>query len=631
MADIRQYPFEDPLPRGAVLEDTVRIDIQRPFPVTPPWGSGGPSSENLASPVPGGYEMTPTLNYANYTMAPVRYLDNRIQFFRYSIHRLGGMGPFRLVYRGQIDNPDCCELTQEGAWLGAWVKQPDRTDYCLWYKGIIEKCSHQRIMQEDYTILEGQGLLGYLNRVVVNRSYTYMRIRDIVTDIIQGLVRPLTRVKYDGNLIQTGDYVVKNFNPHTTALRAIRILAELQGDTDWGVLQSGKFYFVPTATIVQDNAHLVIEKDMSDVHTACVQDIPNRIFAEGEDFGEYIYQKEYISSSARENRGSFDEYAYVTALGHPDDIARWVSFRFVENAEPRNYAIGRQTPVAYDFCLNPPWSRFRLRSQDGYYDQEFRFGKLVMTHGGKKRAGSVEFSGSANQSNTTPSQMTGEFSLGKYSKDLAEELEVFDHRIDNIRMRDAQRKENQVDAALTHYGSVGEAPTTEIVDASGLKVKVFHFLHKCAEVYRGHTRNFTRAKGIEIGIALKFVLSAAIPAGKNIDLLITCKLIRKSVAGANDTLTKVRRILLNTEATGLKGNNYTLVPLTCDVMYLTYEEIKQEAEMQITIDRKTAELQDDFDGDFHLAEVHANLRKQSHPARVSAGRIGVSRVNQQWL
>lgn len=64
-----------------------------------------------------------------------------------------------------------------------------------------------------------------------------MTVRDIVKDLIGALVAPQSRVKYNPLKITGGDYVVRNFNPHTTVLRAIKTLAEIEGwqAIAWGI------------------------------------------------------------------------------------------------------------------------------------------------------------------------------------------------------------------------------------------------------------------------------------------------------------------------------------------------------------------------------------------------------------
>lgn len=588
------------------------------FAVTAMTGGKDPGSAVLTPVVTGGYPREPKSPFSTQVMKVDSYCDNELVGCKWTYHKLGGNGSFMAVHYGRIPNLD--DLIQEDAQFGLQVQLAGETTYTQWYKGVIERGRHIRAGNEEFTIIEGTGCLIYLNRVIVQRSYAHMTVRDIVKDIIGSLVEPQSRVIYDETLITAGDYVVRNFNPHTTALRAIKTLAELEGvnSVAWGVGADRKFFFVPQDVSVQHV--LFTEKDLVDPEVATYFEGANKLKIEGEDFGTHCLLQEEEDRATIDVRGMREEYVQMHMLGHPDDVTRWAQNILSKRKNVRFWRRVKQALVDKQVFSNPALGEFRVHDQDETTSpQVYPLGKVVYSHGGK-RASQVKLNweGQGVDFNTRH-QLRAEYFLGRWGRDIVEEIELIDARVDHVRAHNAQRRDNLVHVGLLPVGAVGNVgPVNKVVNIH--LVRSFQDTFDMSMAFRGETKDLSTEKGLEMAIRIKYSLSKALIAS-SIELLVKWAFVQEGVS--YNLQYNSRRIIIDGQVNPPVKSD---TPKFYDGVFILNGEYKVNSEVVVVIERAgDTGFMDSFDGDFDVTEVEMFLKKQIHPPRANYGRVNVSR------
>ncbi|MFH1229994.1 MAG: LamG-like jellyroll fold domain-containing protein, partial [Planctomycetota bacterium] len=185
-------------------------------------------------------------------------ITNKVEKFEWSYDQWGGCGRFECVAKEELDSTSELWNITEGWQVQLWILGYQNT-WELRYTGYINKIS--TYLDESGTGLEfeGDGFSGHLNRIYCNKHFTATTVAVALKYILDTYVLPYSPITYDNNQIQ-GAATVTDIYFRGTALDAIKILALLQGNTDWGVDANKKFYFKTTSSTV--GKVLIQQKDI---------------------------------------------------------------------------------------------------------------------------------------------------------------------------------------------------------------------------------------------------------------------------------------------------------------------------------------------------------------------------------
>lgn len=268
------------------------------------------------------------------------YTDKRIlskyQLMEWNYHRRGGCGSFRLTLRE--DFPEAGIAIREGWEIHVRIKLPDEDEYTTWYRGVIRNVKRQNEAQELITEVAGQGYLEQLANVQVHRRYPKgLRVDQIVADIINTFVLPNTRIlrtsATDG--IDSSSYVTEGpLHFECSALKAIRFLAELQGDREFGVAADRQFFFRAKSTTIRDALFQTYTVASVLEGGKGVQKV-NEYEIGGKLWGHKLTDVTYRDATDVSNYGLFERPVDVPHIEHRLDGTRW-AFNVIEQRKGVN-------------------------------------------------------------------------------------------------------------------------------------------------------------------------------------------------------------------------------------------------------------------------------------------------------
>lgn len=257
------------------------------------------------------------------------YTDRRIlinyQLITWNYHRKGGCGSFRLLLRENF--PEAGRALENGWEVHVRIRLPDEDAPTTWYRGVIRTVKRQYEGNELLTEVAGQGYLEQLANVQVQRRYPKgVTVGSIVQDILTNSVLPHTRITQEATPtdgIDSSDYLTTGpLHFECSALKAIKFLAELQGDREFGVASDRNFYFRSKKTEIEDA--LFSENDVINVIDGGkgVQKV-NRIDLGGKLWGHEQTDITYGDITDISNFGLFQKPVMVPHVEHRLDGMRW--------------------------------------------------------------------------------------------------------------------------------------------------------------------------------------------------------------------------------------------------------------------------------------------------------------------
>ena len=206
----------------------------------------------------------------------IKYLSNIPRRLMWEYNRIGGCGRCSMTLSADsqlFDNiaPDY-DLR---IYLGS------ATGLNLVYRGYAE--IEQPTEARPHEIkLNFFGYFGQLRRVRVNETYTSQEVSVIIKAILDGYIVPNTSITYDEDDIQVTTFTVDTLEFDVLADSAIRTLAGLAGNYEWGVDRNLKFFFRERSNDIKHYVRHKIEVSTYDVIND-YKDIKNRIIVKGGD------------------------------------------------------------------------------------------------------------------------------------------------------------------------------------------------------------------------------------------------------------------------------------------------------------------------------------------------------------
>ena len=172
----------------------------------------------------------------------IKVLHNKIEDIDWEYERIGGCGLSNITLRMAFEELD--SYVDPDYDVQVWLERENHAGAELVYRGFLETYT-PTVDRPDKVTLKIAGYSSHLRRMAVNKTYTDMEVSDIVKDILDTFVKPYTAITY--NLvdidIRPTEFVVDSIEFDTTADDAIKTLAELAGNVEWGVDRNLRFYF----------------------------------------------------------------------------------------------------------------------------------------------------------------------------------------------------------------------------------------------------------------------------------------------------------------------------------------------------------------------------------------------------
>jgi hypothetical protein len=239
---------------------------------------------------------------------------------QFTLNRNHGCGAFtftlnRKEFTGTIDH---------GYKVEVWVNPGTGSD--RYYTGIITSipAAGTTAIQVRY---EAQGLWYQVERQSISKFYEGAAINTIVTAILDDIdddsdIDPSTGGISLASAYPLGDFEAEMMN----AADALKLLAEVQGDVQYGVDQDGKLYFIDDSTT--DVAHFWVGKHLEKFEPRELSDgVINRLYMQSRKLiggGHLTLTRDQTTGDhSITNLGLRDSVAQIPHLSDPDDVWRW--------------------------------------------------------------------------------------------------------------------------------------------------------------------------------------------------------------------------------------------------------------------------------------------------------------------
>lgn len=167
------------------------------------------------------------------------YLEGDQVELAWEYHRIGGCGQATL----RLARPfDAWGTFLGGDDLQIKVVKAQGSGFDLWWRGFITGLE-PALEEPEGVAVYAQGYSALLEKVVVSETFTGRDAGLIARDILDNYVSPQTPITYDEADVPTSGFTVDELPFNTTALEALRTVAEMLG-REWGVREDLKFYML---------------------------------------------------------------------------------------------------------------------------------------------------------------------------------------------------------------------------------------------------------------------------------------------------------------------------------------------------------------------------------------------------
>lgn len=386
-----------------------------------------------------------------WTYTDKKILNSNEQRLEWFYHKNGGCGSFRLLTHEFLDDFFDDALAQ--AWeVHVRIKLGGETAYSTWFRGVIRGIRQQEQGAEQYTEIDGFGYVEMLEKIQIQRPYPAgWTVKDVVHHIVQNYIRPYTRVVVPYDLDPTnGDFGIdpspyvlqSDLHFECSALRAIKFLAELQGNREWGVDADRKFYFRESASTVRKA--FFIGHDLIDrVAGGKTFQVANQIKVAGKDFGSRDLLKVRADVTDITQNGLYELPREVPWVTGDSDASRWADNIIDKHKTTQGWSIFQWQNINLRVEATQPIGKIRIYGSDVSNDVEaYDVSKIQYIEGGFKATAEVKEMGIASQqSNLDQPPLRAMLFVGPYPLDVAEELlERLKENVDAFRGRNKQRR-----------------------------------------------------------------------------------------------------------------------------------------------------------------------------------------------
>lgn len=373
------------------------------------------------------------LTYRDY-----KYLSGTYQRMEWWYHRIGGCGRFRLHLRENLTQTELNTAIDDGWEVHVRIRLPGETAYKLWYRGVIRSVHSDRSGNEIMTELRGYGYVEQMNFVQVQKVYPKgMSVKQVVDDIVDHYLKPHTRILRPYDLrptdisgVDASPYTLKgDLHFECSALKAIKFLAELQGQREWGVAADRSFYFFNTSNIQVVKNYFLDNTNIKVIGGGKAFSKLNQVKVEGKAFTGREYLKVRNDPTDVTESGLFEKPYEVPWITDDRDADRWADNIILKYRDRENWKTFTWDQVDQQLESNHPnaaLGKLQFFGADMSNEREiFTFGKIQYIKGGLSRKGEViEIGSTVQQASVHQPVITATVFAGAYRRDLVEELEA---------------------------------------------------------------------------------------------------------------------------------------------------------------------------------------------------------------
>lgn len=370
----------------------------------------------------------------SYQYTDYQMLADNEQRTEWWYHKNGGCGSFRLLTHELF--PDIMSDVLGESWeIHVRIKLGGETHYTTWYRGVIRAIRSEEQGAEQLTDVRGYGYVEMLDNVQVQKKYPAgMTVKQIVDDIMDTLVCPNTRIIRPIDLDPTnGDsgadpspYITKtDLHFECSALKAIKFLAELQGNREFGVDGAGLFYFrTSSATVVKsfyDGLDLLTRIAGGKTFVQS-----NELKVAGKAFGGRDYLQVRGDVTDISNNGLYESPVEVPWVTGDADASAWADNIISKSKGSQAWSIFEWKNVDDRVDANHPLGSIRVYGGDISNDfSTYDVGKIQYVEGGWPNRNEIREMGQPMiQKSIDEPPLKARFYLGYYPRDVIEELEV---------------------------------------------------------------------------------------------------------------------------------------------------------------------------------------------------------------
>jgi hypothetical protein len=362
----------------------------------------------------------------------VRQIDGTYQRIEWWHHRTGGCGSFRLHIRDSF--PEQNPAIEDGWEIWCKVRLPNESQYKIWYRGIIRSCHAARGGNEVLTEVRGYGYIEQLNFIQVQKTYPKgMSVSDVVNDILNFYIKPHTRIVRPNDLYPTDDNGVDVSNWQLkgdvhfecSALKAIKFLAELQGNREWGVDERRCFYFRSNQVVGTSKSFYLDKDTLNMIGGGKAFDRLNQVKLQGKQFTGREYLRIHADVTDVTNHGLFERAHEVPWVTNDVDADHWADNIIDQHTARESWVNFTWQGIDTRLDAYHPMPKCNYYGHDTSNERQLlNVGKVQYVKGGFNRKGEVrEIGQQIQQTDTHSPVLTATIYLGAWRKDLIEELE----------------------------------------------------------------------------------------------------------------------------------------------------------------------------------------------------------------
>lgn len=384
-----------------------------------------------------------------------RLLSKTYKQLEWWYHRIGGCGSLRLLTR---ESEIVADVANDRAWqweIHCRIRLPGQLTGKTWYRGIVNQVTSELSGNELLTDVRGVGYSHLLNRIWVSRRYPPKTpIRTILSDLIDDYIIPNTTIRRADPVdvtnggIDEPTYVTKgDISLECSVFKALKIIAELEGNVEWGVDADRNFYWRRENSTV--GMGFVLDK-----HTTYIRgghysaERINKVRVDALPLGSTEYQwtrGDITDITDITSKGEHNIVAEAPWFGHPSDAAHWADNIIIVRRKLLHWRL-----VGWDTITRRLEDNHPIRGLDSVYWRDgndatigfsrYLIDKIHYFKGGfnlpevkeKGRVGGRKF--------LAPAEFRAEVYLGNTPKEIGEILEGMGDQVEALKSRNRIRR-----------------------------------------------------------------------------------------------------------------------------------------------------------------------------------------------
>lgn len=451
------------IPNPETTPSGLPTDIDEPrIPPPPPWYQIGLPLDNPPNqqPAEGIEEYIYLVKVEGDPNAGFVFRDHRILSLEYRsldwwYHRTGGLGTFRLLTKEQQIIAD---VSDDRPWqweLHVRIRLPGELNTRTWYRGIINKATAEVSGQELLTDVQGIGYSGLLNRIWVSRRYPPLTpVSTILADLLDNYILPNTTIRraevedVTAGGIDDPQYIMRgSLTLECSVFKALKIIAELEGNIEWGVDAARNFYWrreneafgfgfnLDQDTVYIRGGHYSAERI-------------NKVRVDASPMGSMEYQLtrgDITDVTDITSKGEHNIVAEAPWFNHPSDAAHWADNIIITRRRLLHWRVVGWNEVTDRLEQNHPLSGLPIIYWRDGNDvttgfSHYQLAKIHYIKGGKSLTEIREKGRTSVNKFGMPAQLKAEVYLGNPPKDYGETIEAMSDQVESLKSRNKLRR-----------------------------------------------------------------------------------------------------------------------------------------------------------------------------------------------